>query len=129
MPNFEKDNVFWKKIDGNNVLLNVESGFYYVLNDVASLIWDAWAQDRSPSEIAMLLSSEFKVSFQQAKKDVSHFLTRLKRERLIETYTPDHKNHKPSIKPVLARRKPYVAPALNKRGMFRMMAAGSQYGG
>ena len=56
----------------------------YVLNDVASRIWELVRSPTSAGRIAEILASEFEVSLERAAQDVAEFLDSLGARELIQ---------------------------------------------
>ena len=56
----------------------------YVLNDVASRIWELVRSPTSAGRIAEILASEFDVSPERAAQDVTEFLESLRQRELIQ---------------------------------------------
>jgi hypothetical protein len=71
--------------DGTGVLLDLDSNFYFTLNETAIFVWKLLAGKAAPSpdEIAVLLSREFEVDVAAARGDVDGVLEMLKREKLV----------------------------------------------
>jgi hypothetical protein len=76
--------VLFRDLEGEAVLLHLESGTYFGLNETGTLLWDLLKKPRSPEELANALAGEFEVSEAQAKKDVSGLLSELKSHKLVK---------------------------------------------
>jgi hypothetical protein len=66
------------------VLLNIESGGYYGLNEVGARIWCLIQEGRSIGEIIKALVKEYEVSEESLRADVRQFLDDLHSRELIE---------------------------------------------
>ena len=70
--------------DGTAVVLNLETKFYYELNETGVFIWKqlaAGATDADP--ITEQLCRHFEVTQEQARKDVEQVLSTLRDEQLV----------------------------------------------
>lgn len=75
--------------DRTGVLLNIDTKFYFTLNDTGVFLWKQLAQGPcSSEELAQRLSSEFDVSSQQALPDVQALVAELEANRLIQRDAP-----------------------------------------
>ncbi len=68
------------------VLLEVESGQYYGLNEVGSRMWSLLQHGQSVSEVLSTLHEEYEASEQQLSADLKQFLNQLQSKGLIEVY-------------------------------------------
>lgn len=71
--------------DGTGVLLDLDSKFYFTLNETAVFVWKLLAQGapRSREQLAAALSEHFEVQPATARGDLDAVLELLTRERLI----------------------------------------------
>jgi hypothetical protein len=83
MPYTPSENVTWKTVSTGTVLLNLESGEYYTLNNTGSLIWSDLLEKKLPSEIVEHLSTEFDCEIETAQADVDEYLNYLLGEKLL----------------------------------------------
>jgi outer membrane protein assembly factor BamB len=77
------DSVTWKTVSSGTVLLNLESGEYYTLNDTGSLIWSDLIEKKPLPEIVEHLSTEFDCAIETAQADVDEYLNYLLGEKLL----------------------------------------------
>ena len=71
------------ELGGEAVLLDTDSGTYYGLNPVGTVIWRLLQQPRSIGELCDLVAAEFAVTAEQCKGDVLRFVTVLHEHRLV----------------------------------------------
>ena len=71
-----------RTLDGEEVLLQLETGAYFGLNEVGTLIWKLMKDGLSTAEILKMLESEFDVPEIEAAKDFEEFVSQLKRKGL-----------------------------------------------
>lgn len=73
----------WREIEGRVVVISPEDSVVHELNETASFIWKHADRGCSVSEIANLLSMEFRVEATQAKSDTEELLRMLLRKGLV----------------------------------------------
>jgi len=78
------NDVFANDIDGEAVMMNIQTGKYYGLDEIGSRIWELMEQKIQVKAIIDQLQKEYEVSEQQCKTDVLNLLTELKTNQLIE---------------------------------------------
>lgn len=78
--------VFTDLEDGSAVLLDLNSKFYYSLNDTGRLVWQVF--DGEPSvfveSLVNRIVEEYDVSEDEARRDVEEFIVNLSKEGLVE---------------------------------------------
>lgn len=84
MYQIDKDNIFWRKVEGETVILNIDTSFYYTLDEVGSIIWDMLLDSKTEDEIAAKIAAEYDIDDAAAKKDIKVLLKNLEKEDLIE---------------------------------------------
>ena len=81
---FQRGDLYSGELDGEMVMMSVEHGKYYGLDEIGSRIWKLIEQPRSVSEICELLVAEFQVEREKCRQDVLDFLNKLAREDLVK---------------------------------------------
>jgi hypothetical protein len=71
-------------LDGETVLMSVQSGKYYGLDEIGSRIWALIEQPRSLSDVCDILIGEFDVERETCKEDVLEFVNKLVKSNLVE---------------------------------------------
>jgi Coenzyme PQQ synthesis protein D (PqqD) len=66
-----------QQVEGSAVLLDVDSGEYFTLNEVGGRVWDLCDGSRSVSSIAEALSAEYDVDATTALRDAGELLQTL----------------------------------------------------
>jgi hypothetical protein len=66
------------------VILNLDSGTYYGLNEVGARVWELVQQPRSFSELHQALLEEYDVHSDACKQDLVEVLLDLQRANLVE---------------------------------------------
>ena len=72
------------KLDEKAVMMSIENGRYYGMNDIATVIWDNIEKPISIEKLVQLLTDEFDVSDEQCEDETVAFLTKLYNENIIE---------------------------------------------
>jgi hypothetical protein len=65
------------------VLLNVDSGEYYTLNEVGMRVWELCDGEAKVSEMVAIMSNEYDVSAAVIEADILELLEELASEKLI----------------------------------------------
>lgn len=71
------------EVDNEVVMMSVEKGLYYGLDEVASHIWRALAEPQTPRALCAALVQEFDVESDECEKDVLELLEELAKQDLI----------------------------------------------
>jgi hypothetical protein len=75
--------VLWNKVEGDVVILNLESGIYFSLSGVGSRFWELIAEGASRKEAVQRLTAEYKVEAPQLESDLEALLRDLSTEGLV----------------------------------------------
>ena len=78
-----QDGILAQEAHGQTVLLRLEDGGYYALDDVGARIWELCDGGRAVGEIVALLCEEFDAPEAVVQADVLEFIDDLRRERLL----------------------------------------------
>ncbi len=76
-------NVIHEVIDGEVVMINLDSGCYYTMNDSGCYLWQLIEQGFDHSQIVSIVAEEFSVSAEEVKHPISIFMNRLLEHGLI----------------------------------------------
>jgi len=82
------DHVVSKRIDGRGVLLKLEDGYYFEVNEVGLDIWERCDGQHSVEKIMNQLSKKYGVSKNKISNDALDFINELSKRKLIKTTTP-----------------------------------------
>ncbi len=82
MPQVVPD-LIWRVLDQETVVVSPVSGKYCVLNDLGTVIWQLLVEKCSVMDIEDHLVAQYEVSRDQARDDVSHFLSDLQQRGLL----------------------------------------------
>ena len=78
-----REDVPYKEVEGELLLLNLKDGNYFGLNKTGAAIWKMLDGTKQFDDIAHALSRKFKISLKKATQDTEIFLKELKRYGLI----------------------------------------------
>ncbi|GIW46957.1 MAG: hypothetical protein KatS3mg078_0838 [Deltaproteobacteria bacterium] len=73
------------EIEDGAVLLNLDTKYYYSLNETGLRIWKIMDECRSSLEVAKRLANEYAVSVERAREGVERLMGELEKEGLIIT--------------------------------------------
>ena len=80
-----KINLVSSKIDNEIVMMSVENGEYYGLDEIGSRIWEIIEQPITTEYLILMLMEEFEVNREDCEKDTFEFLHDLRAKMLLET--------------------------------------------
>ncbi len=110
-------NVIHEIIDGEVVLINLQTGSYYSVDSVGAVVWDGIGKGLSLSQIVDTVSSRYSGSPMEIERGVQQLVDQLQEEQLI---VPDEHSDEQRQKETLAagsngeRDRPFEAPLLHK---------------
>ena len=70
-------------LDGEKVMMNLDKGEYFMMNEVGSRIWEIISEPINVKEIISTLRNEYEVDEETCKDTVIEFLGRLNNANLI----------------------------------------------
>ena len=79
----DSNKVVWRNINGEAVIFHLDTGHYYGLNKVGTMVWAAFLQGESQAEIIDKIIEKYKISKDQALQDVVALVALLQKEGLI----------------------------------------------
>jgi hypothetical protein len=77
------ESVFYADLEGETVLLDLDSGVYFGLDEVGTVIWNALVAGCSRDEIVSRLLEEFDVESDRVRADVSALISSLEERGLV----------------------------------------------
>jgi coenzyme PQQ biosynthesis protein PqqD len=78
-----REGVLAQEAQGQTVLLRLDDGSYYALDEVGATIWELCDGRRSLEEVIAALCAEFDAPEATVRADVLDFVSELQRERLL----------------------------------------------
>lgn len=70
-------------LDNNKVMMDIESGKYYILDGIASRIWQLLEASPSINDIVRVLVREYDVGQEQCLADLLRFFTKMAQAGLV----------------------------------------------
>jgi len=80
------DTVFAQEVDGEMVLLDMNSENYFGLDAVGTDIWQAMQEKESLQEVLEILLEQYDVEEDVLKKDLLNFVDKLQESGLVEVH-------------------------------------------
>jgi hypothetical protein len=77
------DDIPWNIVDDEAVLLNLDSGHYYSLNESGRRIWELLDGNNTISDVISAICEEFCVKRENAAKDINTLVDELLEEKLV----------------------------------------------
>jgi DNA-directed RNA polymerase delta subunit len=77
------DKVVFREIDDKIVLINLDTGFYYSLNEVGRLIFNEILKSKEVVDIVHEIRNAYEVPEREAREDLQEFLQSLRAEKII----------------------------------------------
>lgn len=113
----QSPHVIREQFDDEVVIVNLESGVYYSLDDVSAIIWTGLEHKKSVSEILTDVCATYTGELAEIETELGQFLQTLCIENLIKP-EPDQFQSAP-VPPIQTRKRsdaslPFSAPRLNK---------------
>lgn len=71
------------ELDGEKVMVDFESGKYFIIKGCGNDIWDMLGEEISPNEIVDKLLAEYSVSQEECERSVMDFLGKLESYNFI----------------------------------------------
>ena len=78
------DTVFAQEVDGEMVLLDMESENYFGLDEVGTAIWQAMQEKETLKEVFEVLLDQYEVEEEMLEHDLSDFVGKLVESGLVE---------------------------------------------
>lgn len=77
------ENVLFQEINGEFVLLNMESEQYFGLDEIGAQIWEGIVEELSPSAVLKQLEDQYDVESETLENDYINLIQDMKSENLI----------------------------------------------
>jgi hypothetical protein len=77
------ENVAWRKVEQDVVLLNLDTSDYFSITSVGVFIWERLGEGASPNEIVPSICEEFVVEPAEARKHLEAFIRDLCNKNLL----------------------------------------------
>lgn len=77
------DDTTWSTYDNEVIILNLETGMYFTLNEVASRIWEFCDGSSTWADLVRVICEEYDVAPGRAKKDIASILDFFLEHKLV----------------------------------------------
>lgn len=81
--------IVFKEIDEDSIVLNLDTGEYYTMNEMATQMWKLLQEFDSLNEIVNFLVTEYQVSYEEVHQDLLALVMEWKSKGLIEENLKD----------------------------------------
>lgn len=78
--------VTWRSLEGESVLLDLETGVYFTLNETGTAAWELFDGTTSLAEIGEILCRRFDVGLEQVRSDLAELTGELRMEGLVRVH-------------------------------------------
>ena len=78
------ENITWRKVDNETVVLNMETSEYYSANSTGAEIWELLDKKYPLKKIVDFIIHEYDINSKTAENNVTGFLKKLSELKLIE---------------------------------------------
>jgi len=78
------DDLLASTVENELVMISIEQGHYYALDDIGSLIWEILATPTTVAELCAQMQSRFAVAPAECEADVRAFLTELLEKGMVK---------------------------------------------
>ena len=78
------DTVFAQEVDGETVLLDMDSENYFGLDEVGTVIWQAMQENENLKDVLVVLLEQYDVKEDILEKDLLAFTTSLEKSGLVK---------------------------------------------
>ena len=80
----DRQRIAWDEIDGETLIINAETGYYFSLDGVGSLIWGMLAEGLDERDIIARIVDEYEVQESTARDDLQALVAALIGEDLVD---------------------------------------------
>ncbi len=84
IPSKAEDNYVETEVDGERVIMQIDKGFFFTLNDTSEAIWGAIDGKTDMNGIISNVSAQFNVSPDDTSGDIIELLDKLVENKLVE---------------------------------------------
>lgn len=103
--------VISEMLDGETIIINLETGTYFSMNETASFIWEDIQSGYSINKITEHIGMIFTVEEKEAEQSVVNFIELLEKDGLV---TISEGASDISVPNVSEAKKPYLTPTIEK---------------
>lgn len=85
----DRNRITWDQIDGETLIIDTESGYYFSLDGVGSLVWSMLAMGADEDAIVDRIIGEYDVDASTVREDLHLLVNTLRREQLVDRRTEE----------------------------------------
>jgi hypothetical protein len=101
-------------LDGETIIINLENGNYYSMNETGSIIWNTLANNHTLGAILEHLSSRFSAPKEELEKELGNIVSFLEQEELIMECVADPETlHEVSLQ-TFSEKNDFIIPVIQK---------------
>jgi len=78
--------IAWRVVEEDSVLLNLDTGYYYTLNEVGRFLWEALDGKKKLFAIHKEILDHYDVDPETARRDILELIENLLKEGLVEIH-------------------------------------------
>ncbi|MCD6352720.1 MAG: PqqD family protein [Proteobacteria bacterium] len=82
----KSEKIAWRVVEEDSVLLNLDTGYYYTLNEVGRFLWESLDGKKELSAIHKEILDHYDVDPETAKSDILELIDNLLKEGLVEIH-------------------------------------------
>ena len=82
------EDVVFRELDGEAVLLNLDSGIYFGLNEVGTRIWTVLGQDGALQSVFDAMKQQYDVVPERLEKDLLELVEQMHSKGLVQEHLP-----------------------------------------
>ena len=82
----KSEKIAWRVVEEDSVLLNLDTGYYYTLNEVGRFLWESIDGKKKLSAIHKEILDHYDVDPETAKSDILELIDNLLKEGLVEIH-------------------------------------------
>ena len=82
------EDVVFRELDGEAVLLNLDSGIYFGLNEVGTRIWTVLGQDGALQSVFDAMKQQYDVVPERLEKDLLELVEQMSSKGLVQEHLP-----------------------------------------
>lgn len=101
-------------IEGEVILINLDTGTYYSLRDAAAAIWQGIEHGADEGEIAAAIAESYEGSADDMRAAIERLLAELQREELVQPFEGAPPAEDFRVSSPAAERPPFRSPVLEK---------------
>ncbi|RTL44894.1 MAG: PqqD family protein [Candidatus Melainabacteria bacterium] len=77
-----KEEIIWRVVDDEALLLDTDSGYYFSMNDTATEIWCLLNEGKSIDDVATTISERYEIDSESVRRDVQELIANLNKEQI-----------------------------------------------